>query len=60
MVLTREGIGLWVVVVGARVMEVGVEADDDIGHHRLGAGDMGGVGVVDDGRHRWVSSLPWW
>ena len=28
--------GLWVVVVGARVMEVGVEADDDIGRHRLG------------------------
>ena len=23
--------GLWVVVVGARVMEVGVEADNDIG-----------------------------
>ena len=28
--------GLWVVVVGARVMEVGVEADNDIGHRRLG------------------------
>ena len=28
--------GLWVVVVGARVMEVGIEADDDIGRHCLG------------------------
>ena len=28
--------GLWVVVVGARVMEVGIEVDDDIGCCRLG------------------------
>ena len=34
-VLTREGMGMWVVVVGACVMEVGIKADNDIGH-RLG------------------------
>ena len=28
--------GLWVVVVGARVMEVGVKADNDIGRRCLG------------------------
>ena len=28
--------GLWVVVVGARVMEVGVEGDYNIGRHHLG------------------------
>ena len=28
--------GLWVIVVGTHVMEVGIEVDDNIGHHHLG------------------------
>ena len=56
----REGMGLWVVVVGTHVMEVGIEADDNIGHCRLGVLVTWGVGIVDDGHCGWVSSLPWW
>ena len=36
LVLKNEADGLWVVVVGARGMDLGVEADNDISHHRLG------------------------
>ena len=36
MLRNKGGDGLWVVVVGACGMEVDVEADDNISHHRLG------------------------
>ena len=62
LVLRNEGgDGLWVVVVGACGMDLGVEADDDISHHRLGLFVAWEVraSVVNDGCWGWVSSFPW-
>ena len=52
---------MWVLVVGARGMDLGVEADDDISRRRLGlfvAWEVRAT-VVVDGCWGWVSSFPW-
>ena len=51
--------GLWVIVVGAHGMEVGIKVDDNISHCHLGVLVTWEVfGIVNNGCCGWVSSLP--